>query len=171
MRLNGENYLQFLQEELPELLEDVPLDVRRRMWFQHDGAPAHSTRIVRDWLDQRFPGRWIGRGGPVSWPLRSPDLNPLDFFLWGHVEGEVVYGRTRVSERVSPGVMHIIRSETLAESLGKTLSKTLGKTLGQTVGNTFSDKKSRHESRRESRIGLYAWLPARLSPRVVFLRG
>ena len=94
MRLNGENYLEFLQEELPELLEDVPLDVRRRMWFQHDGAPAHSTRIVRDWLDQRFPGRRFGRRGPVSWPPRSPDLNPLDFFLWGHVKA-YVYGRTR----------------------------------------------------------------------------
>ena len=101
MHLNGENYLQFLQEELPELLEDVPLDVRRRMWFQHDGAPVHSTRIVRDWLDQRFPGRWIGRGGPVSWPLRSPDLNPLDFFLWGHVKAYVY----TTSKTFVPGLM------------------------------------------------------------------
>ncbi|PRD18050.1 UNVERIFIED_CONTAM: hypothetical protein NCL1_62174 [Trichonephila clavipes] len=30
-----------------------------------------------------FPGRWIGRGGPVNWPARSPDLSYLDFFLWG----------------------------------------------------------------------------------------
>ena len=26
-----------------------------------------------------FPGRWIGRGGPVPWPARSPDLNPLHY--------------------------------------------------------------------------------------------
>jgi hypothetical protein len=25
--------------------------------------------------------RWIGRNGPVVWPVRSPDLNPLNFFL------------------------------------------------------------------------------------------
>ncbi|KAJ4442006.1 hypothetical protein ANN_11870 [Periplaneta americana] len=25
--------------------------------------------------------RWIGYQGPVPWPARSPDLNPLDFFL------------------------------------------------------------------------------------------
>jgi hypothetical protein len=31
-------------------------------------------------------GRWIGRGGPIAWPLRSPDLTPLDFFLWGYVK-------------------------------------------------------------------------------------
>ncbi|RLU17341.1 hypothetical protein DMN91_009574 [Ooceraea biroi] len=26
-------------------------------------------------------GQWIGRGGHISWPARSPDLNPLDFFV------------------------------------------------------------------------------------------
>ena len=48
--------------------------------------------------------------------------------------------KKRVSERVSLGIMHMIRSET----------------LGETVGKTFRVKKSRQESRRESRIGLYA---------------
>ncbi|GBL73687.1 hypothetical protein AVEN_230681-1 [Araneus ventricosus] len=37
-----------------------------------------------------YPGRWIGRGGPVLWPPRSPDLTSLDFFLWGHLK-ELVY--------------------------------------------------------------------------------
>ena len=32
-----------------------------------------------------FPGRWIGRGGPIPWPARSPDLNPLHYFLWGYL--------------------------------------------------------------------------------------
>ncbi|KYN18416.1 hypothetical protein ALC57_09291 [Trachymyrmex cornetzi] len=44
-------------------------------------------------LSQRFPNRWIGRGGPVLWPPRSPDLNPLDFFLWGYVK-DAVYSET-----------------------------------------------------------------------------
>jgi hypothetical protein len=26
----------------------------------------------------------VGRRGPVPWPPQSPDLTPLDFFLWGH---------------------------------------------------------------------------------------
>lgn len=25
--------------------------------------------------------KWIGRGGPVFWPAKSPDLNTLDFFI------------------------------------------------------------------------------------------
>ena len=46
-----------------------------------DGAPAHFARAPREVLDRWFPGRWIGRGGAVRWPARSPDLTPLDFYL------------------------------------------------------------------------------------------
>jgi hypothetical protein len=28
----------------------------------------------------------MGRCGPTAWPPRSPDLNPLDFYLWGHLK-------------------------------------------------------------------------------------
>jgi hypothetical protein len=85
-RLNGENYLEFLRNDLPALLEDVPLLDRRNHWFLHDGAPAHFLRNVRQHLDEVYGRKWIGRGGPVSWPARSPDLNPLDFCLWGWVK-------------------------------------------------------------------------------------
>jgi len=43
----------------------VPLDKRSRMYFQHDGAPPHSSRGVTNFLNYRFPGRWIGRCGPT----------------------------------------------------------------------------------------------------------
>jgi len=36
--------------------------------------------------NNRLPGRWIGRGGPTAWPPTSPDLTPLDLFLWGCVK-------------------------------------------------------------------------------------
>lgn len=88
-RLDGHVYGQFLQHVLPELLENVPLNIRANMWFQHDGAPAHFSLRVRQYLDERFPNRWIGRGGPVHWPARSPDLTPLDYFLWGHLKALV----------------------------------------------------------------------------------
>lgn len=31
-----------------------------------------------------FPGTWIRRQSLLKWPPRSPDLNSLEFFLWGH---------------------------------------------------------------------------------------
>ncbi|GBO26380.1 hypothetical protein AVEN_212084-1 [Araneus ventricosus] len=33
--------------------------------------------------------QWIGHGGPVLWPARSPDLTCLDYFLWGYVKSLV----------------------------------------------------------------------------------
>lgn len=87
--LNGERYLQFLQEVLPELLEDVPLATRQAMWFQHDGCPAHNARAVTRHLDARFRSRWIGNRSLISWPARSPDLTPLDYFLWGYLKNKV----------------------------------------------------------------------------------
>jgi hypothetical protein len=89
LRLTGDIYLTFIQEILPELLEVVPLEVRREMWFQHDGAPTHFTNVVSEYKDETFGNRWIGRRGSITWPPRSPDLTPMDFFLCGQ---SLVYG-------------------------------------------------------------------------------
>lgn len=96
-RLDGDTYLNFLQNNLFELLEDVNLETRRHMIFQNDGAPCHYARQVRGHLNETYPGRWIGRGGPIEWPARSPDLNPIDFFIWGYYK-EVVYAQQTNSE-------------------------------------------------------------------------
>jgi hypothetical protein len=40
-------------------------------------------------LNGQFHGRWIGRGRPIQWPTRSPDVNPIDFFSWQHLMGNV----------------------------------------------------------------------------------
>lgn len=87
--LNGESYENFLRNDLASLLEDVPLETRRLMIYQHDGCPAHFRLTVRQWLDENYPRRWIGRGGPIPWPARCPDLTPCDFYLWGHMKNLV----------------------------------------------------------------------------------
>ena len=88
-RRTGRAYVDFLQNELPLLLEEVPLVKRMCMVFQHDGAPAHYSRLVTHHLNLTFPEQWIGRGGHVQWPPTSPDLTPLDFCLWGWMKSEV----------------------------------------------------------------------------------
>jgi len=45
-RMTTQNYLDFLQNDLPKQLDDVPLATRIAMHFQHDGAPSHYTRHV-----------------------------------------------------------------------------------------------------------------------------
>jgi len=77
--LNGAMYLQFLQTDLQELMEDVNLQSLRGIWFQHDGVPAHCAG-VRDYLNERFSQRWIGRNGFIRWPTR---LNTVRLFFMG----------------------------------------------------------------------------------------
>jgi hypothetical protein len=75
---------------LSVLLEDVPFGIRAQMWYQQDGAPVHRIRNCINILNHQFPRAWIGLGGLIAWPARSPDLTPLDFFLWGKIKN-VVY--------------------------------------------------------------------------------
>ena len=101
--VNGERYLSMLQEQFWPEVERIGLN--EKMIFMQDGAPPHWSRAVRNWLDMKFAGRWIGRGGPVRWPARSPDLTPCDFFLWGFIKSKVYGTRPRdieeLKERVS----------------------------------------------------------------------
>ncbi|KAJ8871584.1 hypothetical protein PR048_027910 [Dryococelus australis] len=39
-----------------------------------------------------YPLRWIGTGGPVPWPKRSPDLSLFDFLFWGYLKSRVYSG-------------------------------------------------------------------------------
>lgn len=113
--LNGERYLNFLRNELPILLEDVPLGIRRHMYFQHDGCPAHYSLDVRNYLNTTYPDRWIGRGSLFPWPARSPDLTCLDFYLWGRIK-DLVYTirpttRNDMSERITYAIQSISQRE------------------------------------------------------------
>jgi hypothetical protein len=60
-RLTDERYPHFLQE-LPQLVEGVPLEVRRETWLQQYGARAHFGGAA--FLSRLYPDRWIGRGEP-----------------------------------------------------------------------------------------------------------
>lgn len=104
--LNGAQYLNFLQYDLAQLLQNVPPVLRENMWLQHDGAPAHFALDVRRYLNQEFEGRWIGRGGPISWPPRSPDLTKLDFFLWGHIKNIVYQTPPTIADDMRQRIIH-----------------------------------------------------------------
>lgn len=91
--LTGVRYLNFLQNEIENNLNELPLAVLRRIYFQQDGAPPHNTREVVNYLIENFNNKVIATNGPIQWPARSPDLTVLDFFIWGHVK-EMVYATT-----------------------------------------------------------------------------
>lgn len=87
--LNGERYLQMLQGEIIPAVRTLNINFEE-IWFQQDGCPAHNARPVQEFLRTTFPERLICGRGTIPWPARSPDLSPLDFFLWGHLT-ELVY--------------------------------------------------------------------------------
>lgn len=87
--VNGKRYLEMLRDWLLPQLRQIESFNNGEMFFQQDGAPPHWSRAVRNWLDASFPHRWIGRGGPIRWPARSPDLTPLDYWLWGDLKQRV----------------------------------------------------------------------------------
>lgn len=92
-QLNGQRYLDFLTTEIEDLLDNLPLAVQRDMWFQQDGAPAHNARVVTQYLDNRFENRILATHSETAWPPRSPDMTPLDFFLWGFLKNRVYQNR------------------------------------------------------------------------------
>lgn len=53
--------------------------------FQQDSAPAHRARTTQTWLKTHVPD-FIS---PTEWPPCSPDINPLDFSVWGILQSKV----------------------------------------------------------------------------------
>ena len=59
------------------------------MWFQLDGATPHTAKHVLSWLHETFIENFISFKTEKILPSHSPDLNPLDFFLWGYLKDKV----------------------------------------------------------------------------------
>lgn len=92
--LNGNLFLDFLQNDFWEAVHNLPIHMRVNLKVQLDGSPVHNAARVREWLNQNYPNHWIGPNSPlVLWPPRSPDLTPLDFFLWGILKEKVYQSR------------------------------------------------------------------------------
>ena len=84
--VNAERYKIMLETFLQNELRSRQLDF---LWFQQDGATAHTARTSMTVLRTMFPGRLISRFGDITWPARSPDLAVPDYFLWGYVKSKV----------------------------------------------------------------------------------
>ncbi|KAJ4448685.1 hypothetical protein ANN_00075 [Periplaneta americana] len=82
-RFTGSRYLYFLQNELPALLEEIPLAKSMGIFFQYDGAPAHCSRHVIHHLNpSSFPGRWLCKYGhclrSLLHAVRDHTVRPAD---------------------------------------------------------------------------------------------
>lgn len=108
--LNAERYLNILREHIPEILENLPLAELRNVYFQQDGAPAHNSRVTIRFLNDHFDRNLISTNGPVRWPARSPDLTPLDFFLWGHLKNVIYKNENNNMEQLLQNTQNALRN-------------------------------------------------------------
>ena len=79
----------------------------RDLWFMQDGATCHTAKSTLAYLKSLFGNRIISgnRSGvpDFPWSPNSPDLNPLDFFLWGYCKDSVY--------KNSPGTLDELKAE------------------------------------------------------------
>ncbi|KAF6769053.1 hypothetical protein AHF37_12609, partial [Paragonimus kellicotti] len=101
---NAQNYLKGFSEVLKPYMDSLPSVVRSRMFFQHDSILPHCAKVVQDWLNEHFPGRWIGKNGKIDWPPRSFDLTPMTFFLWDYLKSRVFDPPPKSLERLKENI-------------------------------------------------------------------
>ena len=68
----------FFQPQLGEIFNDE--HGTDNLWFQQDGATAHTSCRSLSLLREMFPGHVISLRGDIGWPPRLPDLTTCDFF-------------------------------------------------------------------------------------------
>ena len=99
--VTSDRYVEMLRNYVkPKLTELQNQDV----WFQQDGASAHTAKKSMDVLRELFPGQLISLRGDVGWPARSPDLAPCDFFLWGYLKANVYKHRPKTIEQLKSAI-------------------------------------------------------------------
>ena len=73
------------------LLRDIRRLSVNRFIFQQDGAPAHRSRQTVAFLRENAP-EFIE---PENCPPNSPDLNPVDYSIWGALQHLVYQQKIR----------------------------------------------------------------------------
>jgi len=102
--MNRVNFLELLRDILPELLKNVDLTTRRRIWIQLDGALPHYAHIVRNYLNTHYNVMWIGHVDRTKWlhcvASLFTRLNTSDFYLWGCLKNVVYAQRPTTRENM-----------------------------------------------------------------------
>jgi len=112
--LDSQGYHAILQHRaLPDLRASNGGTLDGLTW-QQDGATPHASDLNLNYLAAQFNGRLLARRseplGGRDWAARSPDLNPLDYGIWGILKSRVysqarprtmLQLRTRVDQEVA----------------------------------------------------------------------
>jgi len=76
-------------------------------YFQQDGATSHTSHVSMAQIQSFFGDPVISKG---LWPLRSPDLTPPDYFLWGYLKGRVYRNKPRTTDALRANITEEIQA-------------------------------------------------------------
>jgi transposase len=79
VKINSDVYLDMLEREVLPWLDEM----RVKVVFQQDGAPAHTAKKTQEWFEMVFSDKFIRKN---EWPPSSPDLTPPDYSIWDILE-------------------------------------------------------------------------------------
>jgi len=85
-------------------------------YFQQDGVTSHTSHANIAEIQSFFSDHVISKG---FWPLRSPDLTPPDYFLWGYLKGRVYQNKPRAIDALKANITEEIQAVT-ADVLART---------------------------------------------------
>lgn len=117
--VNGALYRTMLENFLRPAVQNHP-----QLWFQQDGATAHTARDTMAVLRDIFGDRIISRRSVFSWPPRSPDLTAPDCFLWGYLKEKVYVNKPQTIPQLKNNIRDEIRAIT-PEILRKVMENVL----------------------------------------------
>lgn len=109
--INGDRYRTMLQDFLFPLLRTN--NNIGKIWFQQDGATAHTAHKTISLLHGEFQKRVISKNGDLNWPPRSPDLSAADFFLWGYLKDRVYINNPQTLRELKDNIQAEIAKITL----------------------------------------------------------
>ena len=128
--VNAARYRKMIEEFFLPHLEEIDVG---DVWFQQDGATAHTARASMELLREHFPSRLISLRGDLPWPARYPDLAPFDFFLWGYLKSIVYNDRPRTLAHLKTNIRNAI-AEILVDMLQR-VARNFRNRLNQYIDN------------------------------------
>ena len=109
----------------------------QRAWFQQDGATCHTTPATLEVIKEHFGQRVISLKTAHIWSPNSPDLTPLDFFLWGYAKDNVFQNNPKTIPELQKRSRNFIKAIPLSPC--KKVVENISVRLGSCIA-----KKGRH---------------------------
>jgi len=130
--VTSERYVAMLSNFCEPELRRCGIDLSS-VWFQQDGATAHTARASMIFLREMYPQHVISCGGDVPWPARSPDLSACDYFLWGCLKSRVFISKPRTIVELKQSIKEEIAE--IPEEMTRHVMENLGVRLKQCSRN------------------------------------